>query len=264
MKKDVRDIRKSIAQRKKQREVSGEHQRTTTTAVSPVQDEEKFGYMPFSSSEVKGTLGENYFTAFLLRSIVAAVLFFIVAIVYQMDSQVLEKPKSVVQKAVTEEFQFASVNQWYQEKFGEPFAFLPTFPKATEQNSQTVATTGEDYALPVNGSIQESFQTNGQGILLATSQEAQVKASRDGTVLFAGNKEDTGKTIIIQHADGTKSYYGNLSKIDVEQYEQVSNGNAIGIMTPTTEGERAALYFAIQKGNQFIDPIQVIEVHDQP
>lgn len=257
MKRDVRDIRKSIAQRKKERELNGK--KSVSTPVSYVQEEEKYGYLPFTQGEHRQSANAQLVSAFVFKAIVAAVLFFSVAILYRMDASILQKPKSWVTGALTEEFQFASVNRWYQEKFGEPLAFLPQSPANNE-----VEPASAQHALPVNGTISESFQKNGNGIMIETQQEQEVKASNGGSVIFAGNSNDTGKTVIIQHADGSKSYYGYLKDISVNLYEHVNSGKAIGTTTPSSNGEQQHLYFAIQKGDDYIDPIQVIQVHEQP
>ncbi|KGX89011.1 M23 family metallopeptidase [Pontibacillus litoralis] len=253
MKKDVRHIRKSIAQRKKQRSVKGERQHANST-VTYVQEEEKHGYLPFSSSTEEEKLGSGqYMTTFVFKSLLSAILFFAVAIMYQWDMESFEKPRAFVHHAVTEEFPFASVNKWYEESFGEPFAFLP---QHIEENVPVIT---EEYALPVSGSIQQSFQENGQGIQIVTEQQQEVRATDEGIVLFAGKKKNTGNTVIIQHADGAKSYYGMLHNIDVTQYEQVPNQQVIG----TTQAEAGEpFFFAIQQGEKYVDPIQVIQVDE--
>jgi len=256
MKRDVRDIRKSIAQRKKDRELKGK--KSVSTPVSYVQEEEKYGYLPFTQGEERQSANAQLLSAFVYKVIVAAILFFSVAILYRMEASFLQKPKEWVSGAVTEEFQFASVNKWYQDNFGEPLAFLPQVP-----SSNDVQPVSAQHALPVNGTIRESFQKNGQGVVIETPQQQEVKASNGGMVIKALNKSDTGKTVVIQHADGSKTYYGFLDEINVNAYEHVNNGATVGTTTPTSNGEQR-FYFAIQKGDDFIDPFQVIQVHDQP
>lgn len=260
MNRDVKEIRKSIAQRKKGKELTGSKTRVASSPASYVQEEEKHGYLPFiSSTEERPNTNAQLVSAFVFKSIVAAVLFFSVAILFRLDAVFLQSPKEWVSDAVTEEFQFASVNQWYQEKFGDPLAFLPQAP-----NSEEAIPASAQLALPVNGTIRESFQKNGQGILIETPQEENVHASGKGYVIFAGQKDKTGKTVIIQHADGSKSYYGFLANLNVNQYEYVGIGKVIGTTTPTKAGDDQQVYFAIEKKDQFVDPIQVIQVNDQP
>jgi murein DD-endopeptidase MepM/ murein hydrolase activator NlpD len=56
-----------------------------------------------------------------------------------------------------------------------------------------------------------------------------VKAAKSGTVFFAGwNTEGYGNLIILDHGDGTRSYYAHLSKISVSKNQTVSGGSHIG------------------------------------
>ena len=79
----------------------------------------------------------------------------------------------------------------------------------------------------------------------------------DGTVIFAGNKENYGKIVIVQHADGSESWYGQLKEIYVKNYDQVKAGQALGVVNPTGV-DTGEFYFAIKKDEKFIDPVQVI------
>jgi stage IV sporulation protein FA len=110
------------------------------------------------------------------------------------------------------------------------------------------------------GKILENFEKNGQGIMIETGKGAAVQAINDGLVTFAGVKDGIGKTVIIQHADKSETWYGNLDDVKVKLYEYVNKRTVVGTVS-TSAGEdktKGKYYFAIKKGDQFIDPIQVI------
>src|SRR5690606_14987800 len=117
-------------------------------------------------------------------------------------------------------------------------------------------------ALPVSGNVIETFQTNGKGITIAPTETTSVQALREGIVIFSGKKSETNKTIVIQHADKSTTTYGFLSSIDVHLYQIVDANQRIGEFNPTDANE--VVYFSIEKNNEFVDPVQVIEVDDQP
>ncbi|WML47388.1 M23 family metallopeptidase [Neobacillus sp. PS3-34] len=105
----------------------------------------------------------------------------------------------------------------------------------------------------------DKFEKNGKGIMLETEKGETVKAMNEGTVLFAGLKEGLGKTVIIQHADKTESWYGNLDDIKVSLYEFIEKGKEVGVVSSNSKDKsKGEFYFAIKKGEDFIDPIQVI------
>lgn len=254
MDKGIQKVRKSILKRKKERYGGYKVNDSSARQVIPSfpQDEEKHGVYPnvaeslFAAKDVSRPI-----TGFVLKGILSTMLFFGVALLWQTDASKLTEVKQWTSKALMEEFPFAKVHQWYQTTFGNPLAFSP----------ESKQTNTSQLALPVSGKITETFQSNGKGIKIAPGETTNISALREGIVIFTG-KKNTEKTVIIQHADGSKSTYGNLGEIDVHLYEYVGKNQQIGQFTPTENDE--TVYFSIEKNNEFVDPIQVIKVDDHP
>jgi stage IV sporulation protein FA len=152
------------------------------------------------------------------------------------------------------EFQFAAVSSWYEERFGKPLALLPVKEQADENEIAE-----HQYAIPASSRIVENFQESGQHIIIETGAEAEVTAMGEGLVHFVGNKEGFGKTVIIQHADQSESWYGNLSAVNVKLYEYIGKGTGVGTAAKGADDSKGAFYFAIKKGEDFVDPVQVIQ-----
>ncbi|MFD1850151.1 M23 family metallopeptidase [Oceanobacillus bengalensis] len=256
MDRGIRKVRKSIEQRKRMRGVPKGNQ-TKRVYPSIPQDEEKHGFYPLVTDDhATSRRGENVVAGIAVKGMLSVMLFFGVAILHQNDSELLSKPKDWTSSALSEEFPFAKVNNWYRTTFGEPLAFTP-------QKDQTVTTSTENsVALPVSGSISESFQVNGKGIMISPGETAEVTAMQEGIVVFAGKDRNTNKTVVIQHADGTTTSYGHLSNIDVHLYQYVTNNQQVGEFTPTSENEM--VYFSIEMDDKYIDPVQVIQVDETP
>ncbi|WP_042223337.1 M23 family metallopeptidase [Oceanobacillus manasiensis] len=255
MNNGVKKVRQSINQRKKARGMSTakEGAKRHVLPVFP-QDEEKHGYMPIYDGQ--GAVGDKknkVITAVLLKGILSIMLFFGVALIWETNAPQLQSTKEWTSGVLTEEFPFAKVNQWYQESFGTPLALPPN-----RDTSESV--TEGALALPVSGNVTESFQANGTGIKIAPENTSAVSALHDGVVVFAGNDSNTNKTVKIQHADGSVSTYGELSDLNVHLYQFVKNNQAIGQFTP--QPNSTTLYFSIEKGKDYIDPVQVIKVDD--
>ncbi|HJV31861.1 MAG TPA: M23 family metallopeptidase, partial [Bacillales bacterium] len=151
---------------------------------------------------------------------------------------------------------FATVTNWYEDKFGKPLALLPFNEK--KQPAEKVSE--QEYAVPASGRVVENFVKNGQGVMIETGKGTQVKAINEGMVKFAGNWEGLGKTVIIQHADKTESWYGDLEEIKVNSYEYIEKGKEVGTVSASNSEDKTkgSYYFAFKKGDNFIDPIQVI------
>lgn len=254
MDKDVKKVRQSIVQRKKMRGSIPKEGSNRKVLPSFPQEEEKHGYFPIFPDDTLQTTGKSKIASgFMLKGILSVFLFFGVALLWQTDSGLLLKPREWTSGVLTKEFPFAKVNLWYQETFGSPLAF-------TAQSKPVY--NDEQLVLPVSGNITESFQVNGKGIKIAPKETADVSVLRDGVIIFAGNDRETNKTVIVQHSDGSTSTYGNLSDVNVHLYQFVTSNQQIGQFTPKANNE--TVYFSIEKDNDYIDPVQVIEVDDTP
>lgn len=255
MDKGIKKVRKSINQRKKMRGMNPKDTHSKQIMPSFPQEEEKHGYFPiFTDNTGTSKNTSQRISGFAVKGILSVMLFFGTALLFQTDAELLIGPKKWTGNALTEEFPFASVNQWYQETFGAPMALTPNQSKDKDEEQSLV--------LPVSGSVSESFQANGTGIMIEPEKASNVSSLRGGVVIFAGNDRETNKTVIVQHADSSKTVYGYLSSIDVHLYQFVDKNQMLGKIEPSTENEM--VYFAIEKENKYVDPVQVIKVDDSP
>lgn len=249
------DIRRRIAKRKRERE---RYSHTQQNRLLMVEDEEKYGFEKFSSYESgPGEGGHPLFNKelFLFKVLASACLVLVLAIIFRNGSESLQPIKNFVSKSMEQDFQFTAVADWYESQFGKPLALLPT---ESNDESEQLDTT-QEYALPAAARILEDFGENGQKITIETEQGASVTAMSEGRVTYIGTEDDFGKTVIIQHADKSESWYGNLASIDVSLYEFIKKGTSVGVASDAGDGTKGTFYFAIKKGDDFIDPIQVIQ-----
>jgi stage IV sporulation protein FA len=251
------DIRRRIAKRRKEKERTSNHLRPERLLTLPSEDEQNV-FNPIISYEGRDPEEEIHplfrKEVFLFKILASAVLFLSVAILFRNHSETFGSARNVVKQTMETEFQFAAVSNWYEDKFGKPLALLPF----TSGQQTTNVSSKPQYAVPASGRILENFQKNGQGIMVETSKGTKVEAMNEGIVQFAGVKEGLGKTVIIQHSDQTESWYGNLESINVKLYEYIDKGKEVGTASTDKAKAKGEFYFAIKKGDHFIDPIQVI------
>lgn len=258
MDKDIRKVRKSIEQRKRSRGIPTAGPPTMKKQVPSFlpDTEEGHGYYPVVKdvNDVQPRNRGNLPAAIAVKGMLSVLLFVGVAFIWQVEAQSLQKPREWTSQVLKNEFPFAKVNVWYKETFGQP---LSLSPQPASQGGHS-----PEHALPVSGSIAESFEANGKGIKISPGETASVSAIDDGVVIFAGNDRDTEKTVAVQHSDGSVSNYGNLSTIDVHLYQFISANQLIGSFSPKAGSE--TIYFSIEKDNGYIDPVQVIKVDEAP
>ncbi len=248
------DVRKRVAQRKKERDRT---KKNSQNHVLWTEDEERYGFEKISSYEV-GTEEDIHplFNKewFLFKILASVCLFLIVAILFKNDVTLFEPARNFVKSSMERDFQFATVANWYEDQFGKPLALLP-FKNEKQEEEQAP---NNEYALPASARILEDFNENGQRITIETKKDEAIEAMSEGLVRFAGKKDGFGKTVIIQHADKSESWYGNLAEINVNLMEYIYIGSKIGTSTIMEDGERGAFFFAIKKGEDFVDPSRVI------
>ncbi len=255
MNKGLDKVRKSIVRRNKMRNLHVNRPRIDKEIPILPQVEEGHGFLSSHSDHISTEKKTpNIFSHLAIKGILSLMLFLGVFLLFQSNHNLLTKPKIWTSHLLTEEFPFARVYQWYQQTFGTPLALSP--------QSHQVDGKKESFALPVTGNITETFEENGSGIMITPKESAPVIAWLDGVIIFAGNDRDLEKTVIIQHADMSKSTYALLSSVDVHLYQFISAGERIGTFNPTEAAE--TVYFSIEKDNEYIDPIRVINVDDIP
>ncbi len=88
---------------------------------------------------------------------------------------------------------------------------------------------------PVRGLVTNHFApTKGHyGIDLVSNPNDPIKATLDGTILFAKNTIETGNTIAIQHASNLVSIYKHLDILLKKQGDMVKAGEVVGIIGNT-------------------------------
>ncbi|WP_456273886.1 peptidoglycan DD-metalloendopeptidase family protein [Bacillus sp. AK031] len=248
------EIRKRIAKRKRMNSYNASPSRNMLLPS----DEERYGGERFSSYE-GGPSSEGSHPLFskemlILKILGTSVVVLCTAILFQNQVPGFDKARSYVKQTMSDDFQFAAISTWYEDQFGKPLALLPEGKDGTQSTGEEVV----EYALPASSKVVENFKTNGQGIMVETSKGSEVQAMKGGLVTFAGKKDDLGQTVVLQHDDGSESWYGNLNTIKVNLYETIKTGSAVGTVTDGESSATGEFYFAIKQGDAFIDPIQVI------
>lgn len=131
-------------------------------------------------------------------------------------------------------FSFAMLNSWYENKFGSPIPFLNYLNIDVEPvfNEKLKYETIESYL---------------DGAKLKVQKKYLVPVKTTGLVVFTGEKEGYGKTVIVQQKDGIDVWYGNLEQINVNLYDYVKEGSLLG------EVSEDFLYLVFKREGNILD-----------
>lgn len=89
-----------------------------------------------------------------------------------------------------------------------------------------------------------------QGIDIGSADDNRVWAAASGKVYQIGySPKSAGNYVLIKHLNGHTTSYSHLSRIDVKQGQQVSQGERIGMKGATGLATGVHLHFEIAKGN---------------
>ena len=130
---------------------------------------------------------------------------------------------------LTESLPFTKIKGWYEDLFGE------VLPK--NDNTQTVF----DGKL-----VYKEISDYEYGERLTISSKSLVNSLASGVVVFSGEKEGYGNTVIIQGIDGADIWYGNLENVSINLYDYIEAGTVIGNVVDEY------LYLVIKKDNEYI------------
>lgn len=171
---------------------------------------------------------ENRVYKFLTRTMVLCLVILGTLIIFKANPTL---KSNINEKVFNNNFNFAKANELYEKYFGTP---LPS----KKEKTQMV------FNEPLNYKSIKKYQN---GVELTVEKDHVVNARNNGIVIFSGEKEKYGKTIVIQESDKTEVWYSNLKSLDVGIYDYIKKGTTIGQIDGTK------MYMAFQKEGKFLD-----------
>lgn len=97
------------------------------------------------------------------------------------------------------------------------------------------------------------------GVDIALHTGDPVHAAFSGTVRIASRMGGYGKCVVLRHANGLETLYGHLSKINVQQGQQVAAGEVIGQGGSTGNSTGPHLHFECRFLYQTFDPEWILD-----
>jgi len=167
---------------------------------------------------------------FVNQFCITAILTLLTLIVLKSNS----KLKQGFYKEVYEKnFPFSKVNEIYAKYFGSSIPFKDFFVSTTPVFNEKLT------YLEANKYM--------DGVKLSVIDKYLVPNQLSGLVVFIGEKEGYGNTVIIQQANGIDLWYGNIEIVNVKLYDYVEQGDLIGNTKDTN------LYLVYKKDGEVLN-----------
>ena len=174
--------------------------------------------------KLKRTYISNLLTRILL--LIVFILFLLIINKYN-HALALEFKNDLFNKS----FNFIKINKISQKVLGKDVFYY-------QKNSDTSLVLSSNF----DSNIKEKYY---EGEKMNVSTNLPIGSISSGVVVYIGDKDNYGNTVIIQGVDGYNIWYGNIKDINVGLYDYVEKQNLIG----AADGD--FLYLLIEKDNKY-------------
>ena len=165
--------------------------------------------------------------SFINRFLITGILVICLLIGFKKSSSF---KSSFYDKFLSTNFNFSYVNDLYKKYFGSPIPFSEVISEAVFDEKI----------------VYDGYNEYLDGVSLNVASDYMVPIIHNGLVVFIGEKEGYGNTVIVKDSDGVDIWYSNLSSVGVKMYEYVSSGSFIG-------GCSNNLYLVFKKDGNVLD-----------
>lgn len=168
------------------------------------------------------------FMKFVNKTLTAIFLGLVLLIVMEYSP----KFKTFMQNDVlNKNFSFGFIGNIYERYFG---GVLP------KNNNNTIKVFDEKLVYKNKESYKDGYK-------LEVDDNYLVPVIESGVVVFIGNKDDYGRSIVIEGEDGSTITYGNIKNSDIKLYDYINKGKYLGEVSDNT------LYILLAKGGKYLD-----------
>ena len=165
----------------------------------------------------------------LISRVLITVIFVLGSIIF---TNISEDNKALYQKYVLEDsLEFTKINELYQSVFGDVDI------AKQDNNTDSEVVFGD-----VSYTNIEPFKN---GVKLTVGMNEAISVITSGIVVFIGEKDDLGNTVIIQGNDGVDIWYSNIT--DTSVYDYIEAGSILG------SSNSEDIYLTINKDGEFIN-----------
>lgn len=99
---------------------------------------------------------------------------------------------------------------------------------------------------------------NHSGVDFAAPAGTPVRAAAAGRVEFAGTRGGYGNLVIVEHADGTETWYAHQRDLAVRAGDQVGAGAVLGTVGSTGRSTGPHLHLEVRRNGVAVDPLPLL------
>lgn len=166
----------------------------------------------------------------LNRVLLTVIIFLSASIIIKKEPGFKE---DILKNVYEKNFPFTRVKQLYQKYFGNILSIdkivKEEHPVFNEKLTYSTKNTYKD------------------GVALTVPKNYMVPLLESGIVVFIGDKEEYGKTVIVEQVNGIDVFYSNVEPTNLKLYDYVEKGELLG------EVKKEKLYLVFQKDGKYLN-----------
>lgn len=183
---------------------------------------------------------------FIYKCLISLCIYILIWTIFQLEYSYAHRTQQVIRSAMNDSFNYDTFTSWYQTNIGTIPTLLPSF------HDQMAGRTEAEYASPVSGQPMKGDADIAGVIQIPTSADRIVTTIGRGLVQYVAPSSTKGMIVRVLHPNGIQAIYAGLESVQVERNDWLEPGALIG--------HTDILYFALKKGNQYVNPGDVIPV----
>lgn len=168
----------------------------------------------------------NFFT----RVLITVIIFLVGMILVKNNTEI---KNVILEQIYNKNFKFTKAKNFYEKYFGDILS--------SEQF------TNDEQAVFQEKLTYKKANTYLDGVALTVDNNYMVPVLETGIVIFMGEKEGYGNTVVIEQIDGVDVSYSNISTDGIQLYDYVEKGSLLG------EVNNKKLYLVFQQDGEYLD-----------
>ena len=149
---------------------------------------------------------------YIIKIFICIIVMLILLILFKKDP---EFKMNFYRNVFETNISFAQINSIYEKYMGSSIPFKDYFIKGSEPVFEETLTF-------------HSSSSYLDGVKLVVEKNYLIPVLEDGLVIFVGEKDGYGRTVIIGQSNGIDVWYSNINNVAVSLYDYVSKGSLLG------------------------------------
>ena len=167
---------------------------------------------------------------FCTRVLITVIIFLVGMILVKNNTEI---KNVILEQIYNKNFKFTKAKKIYEKYFGDILS--------SEQF------TNDEQAVFQEKLTYKKANTYLDGVALTVDNNYMVPVLETGIVIFMGEKEGYGNTVVIEQIDGVDVSYSNISTDGLQLYDYVEKGSLLG------EVNNKKLYLVFQQDGEYLD-----------